>query len=193
MSRLQKLKDQLTPGTVYRRADLELWTTSVDRHLQELTADGSLKKLATGLYYAPKVSKFGKVPPNERDLVEGFLKDDSFLLVSPNAYNSLGLGTTQLYNTTWVYNHKRKGSFKLGELKFEFKLKSSFPNELSKEYLVVDFMNNLESLAEDTKFLKANLKKNAARFDTDELNQMARRYGTGKTRLLVRGITPPKK
>lgn len=25
------------------------------------------------------------------------------LIFSPNAYNSLGIGTTQFYNTTWVY------------------------------------------------------------------------------------------
>jgi hypothetical protein len=38
-------------------------------------------------------------------LVESFLKDSDFLMVKPNLYNTLGLGLTQLYNTTWVYNH----------------------------------------------------------------------------------------
>ncbi len=36
------------------------------------------------------------------------------LLASPNAYNSLGVGTTQLYDKTVVYNHKRHGEFHAG-------------------------------------------------------------------------------
>jgi hypothetical protein len=36
-----------------------------------------------------------------------------FLLTSPNAYNTLGVGTTQLYDKTVVYNHKRHGHFML--------------------------------------------------------------------------------
>ena len=46
--------------------------------------------------------------------MEAFLRDHRFLLTSPNAYNSLAFGTTQLYNQTVVYNHKRHGQFELG-------------------------------------------------------------------------------
>lgn len=121
------LRQYIKPGEVYRRSDLEYYSTAIDRHLASLTKDGTLVKLNQGLYYAPKQSKFGIVPPDDRQVVERFLKDDDFLLVSPNTFNSLGLGLTQLYNTTWVYNHKRKGEFQLNGKTFEFKLKSSFP------------------------------------------------------------------
>jgi hypothetical protein len=47
-------------------------------------------------------------------LVKAFLKTDRFVLTSPNAYNQLGLGTTQLYNKRVVYNQKRHGTFPLG-------------------------------------------------------------------------------
>jgi hypothetical protein len=43
------------------------------------------------------------VPPAEETLIRSFLKDDRFLLTSPNVYNSLGIGTTQLYNKQLVY------------------------------------------------------------------------------------------
>ena len=131
------LRQHIKQGDVYRRSDLEYYSTAIDRHLAQLTKDGTLVKLKQGLYYAPKQSKFGVVPPDDRQVVERFLKDKDFLLVSPNTFNSLGLGLTQLYNTTWVYNHKRKGEFQLNGKTFEFKLKSSFPKNITREYLLL--------------------------------------------------------
>jgi len=114
MKKVEELKKHLKPGMVYRRSDLTKWSNSVDRHLEALVKEGTLQKLSQGLYYFPKESVFGKTPPEEETLVRSFLKDDRFLLTSANAYNSLGVGTTQLYNQRMVYNHKRHGEFKLG-------------------------------------------------------------------------------
>ena len=141
---MERLKKHIKPGGVYRRSDLEYYSSAVDRHLNQLTDNGSLMKLSQGLYYAPRNSKFGVVPPSDHTLVERFLKDSSFLLVSPNAYNSLGLGLTQLYNTTWVYNHKRRGEFELYGKNLLFILKSGFPaivrkSRLPKRMLLLSF------------------------------------------------------
>ena len=73
-----------------------------------------------GFMLYPKETVFGKAPAEDDKLVGTFLKDDRFLLASPNAYNSLGVGTTQLYDKTVVYNHKRHGDFVLGGRKFRF-------------------------------------------------------------------------
>jgi hypothetical protein len=43
-STLEQLKRHLRPGRVYRREDLLPWSQSVDRHLKELTVDGTLQK-----------------------------------------------------------------------------------------------------------------------------------------------------
>ena len=61
MEQLDALKKKLRPGEVYRRADLQQWSKSVDRHLQELVKDGTLEKMSGGLYYVPAPSTFGKV------------------------------------------------------------------------------------------------------------------------------------
>jgi hypothetical protein len=185
---MELLRQHIKPGEVYRRSDLEYYSTAVDRHLSQLTKDGLLMKLGQGLYYAPKKSKFGMVPPNDHDLVERFLKDKSFLLVSPNAYNSLGLGLTQLYNTTWVYNHKRHGEFVLNSKKLQFKLKSAFPDTLSREFLVIDLLNNLDELAEDQEQIIKSFQKNVDRFETLELMKMAQQYGSGATKKLLKSV-----
>jgi hypothetical protein len=107
MTKLQELKRHLRPGRVYRRAELARWSNAVDRHLKQLLDDGTLTKLAPGLYAYPKETAFGKAPAEDDKLIERFLRDRRFLLASPNAYNTLGVGTTQLYDKTVVYNHKR--------------------------------------------------------------------------------------
>jgi hypothetical protein len=182
------LRQHIKQGEVYRRSDLEYYSAAIDRHLAKLTKEGTLIKLNQGLYYAPKQSKFGVVPPDDHQLVERFLKDDNFLLVSPNTFNSLGLGLTQLYNTTWVYNHKRKGECKLNGKTFEFKLKSSFPKKISREYLLVDLLNNLDSLAEDQSNAIDKLQNNVRSFNADALMKATQQYGTGKTKRILKSI-----
>jgi Family of unknown function (DUF6088) len=127
---------------------LAQWSNAVDRYLKQLVSHGTLTKLALGLYLYPKETAFGKAPAEDDKLVETFLKDSRFLLVSPNAYNMLGVGTTQLYDQTVVYNHKRHGSVTLGRRTFDFRMRPSFPKRLSREFLLVDLVSNLDRLVE---------------------------------------------
>ncbi|MGB5178838.1 MAG: hypothetical protein WBP44_08940, partial [Gammaproteobacteria bacterium] len=143
---------------------------------------GVLQKLQNGLYYYPKHSAFGQVPADERELVRRFLKEDDFLLTSPNAYNTLGLGTTQLYNTRVVYNHKRHGHFTLGGLTFDFRRKPRFPRKITEEFLLIDLLNNLPTLAENTEMLRARAGKIAKELDANKLRLAARNYGKVATR-----------
>jgi len=184
-SALGRLRLRLKKGHVYRREDLLGDSNAVDRHLKQLVDAGDLEKLAQGLYYAPKSSAFGKVPPKDDELVEAFLKDENFLLLSPNSYNSLGLGTTQLYNKTVVYNHKRHGVFKLGNRSFDFRVKPRFPKKLDKEFLFVDLLNNLDSLAENQGDVLANAQKQLSKFEVSKLQKTVSVYGAGRTKKRV--------
>ncbi len=185
MSKLKELKRHLKRGRVYRRADLEKWSTSVDRHLHALVMDGTLEKLSTGVYYYPKETVFGKAPADERELVSAFLKDDRFLLTSPNNYNALGLGTTQLYNDKTVYNHKRHGIFKLGNRKFNFQVRHHFPDKLSAEFLVVDMVNNLDRVAEDTDAILTKLQGKVRQMDKTKLKASLINYGNARARRVL--------
>lgn len=122
MSALNELKKRLRPGQVYRRQDLAKWSTAVDRHLRQLVDEGRLKKVSGGLYMAPRKTRYGlAAPAHAEKLVETFLKDNRFLMVSPSAYNSLGVGATQLYNEPVVYNLKRHGRFEPGGRVYDFR------------------------------------------------------------------------
>ena len=185
---MNTLFQHINQGEVYRRSDLEYYSTAIDRQLAQLIKGGKLVKLNQGLYYAPMQSKFGVVPPDDHLLVERFLKDEDFLLISPNSFNTLGLGLTQLYNTMWVYNHKRKGEFILNGKSFDFKLKNSFPQKITREYLLVDLLNNFESLAEDKKNIVDKLTRNVLSFNMDALMKATQQYGNGTTKRIIKLI-----
>lgn len=177
MSALTKLKKRLRPGQVYRRADLMRWSNAVDRHLKQLVDEGRLVKVSGGLYMAPQKSRFGEAPADPRKLVSGFLKDDRFLMVSPNAYNALGVGTTQLYNETVVYNHKRHGHLDLDGRPFDFRMKPVFPKKVSREFLLVDLLNNVDRLAEDQESVLHRAKARAGEMNAKTLRKAVQNYG----------------
>ena len=180
------LADELQAGRVYRREDLARLSNAVDRHLTQLVSTGTLKKLAQGLYYAPKQSSFGPLPPTDEQVVRGFLRDNEFLVFSPSSYNTLGLGTTQLYNSTLVYNHKRHGVFKLGNRQFHFRVKPRFPKKLTPEFLYVDLLNNLEELAEDRDSVLSQARTKYLSFNQSLLLKTLDNYGSMATRKRVR-------
>lgn len=182
MTKLQELKKHLRPGQVYRREDLARWSNAVDRHIKQLQGDGTLTKLAPGLYTIQKETVFGKAPAEDDKLVGTFLRDHRFLLASPNAYNSLGVGTTQLYDKTVVYNHKRHGLFSLGGRTFDFRVKPAFPRALSPEFLLVDLVNNVDRLAESKNEVLTRVKERAGSYDVPRLQRAARDYGNVRTK-----------
>lgn len=177
-----RLAGELKAGRVYRREDLARLSNAVDRHLRVLVSKGKLLKLAQGLYHAPKQSNFGPLPPADDEVVKGFLRDKEFLVFSPSAYNAVGLGTTQLYNKTLVYNHKRHGVFSLGNRQFDFRVKPRFPKKLSPEFLYVDLLNNLEELAEDRDEVLHQARSKLSSFNASRLREAVERYGNMATR-----------
>ncbi len=182
---LDRLRNHLKPGQVYRRRDLTDLSTNLDRHLKKLVEEGSLRKLQRGLYLCPESSSFGEAPAEEDELLKKFLRSDKFLAYSPNTFNSLGLGTTQLYNTRTVLNQKRHGSFLLNGRRYFFHRKLNVPKKLTKEVLLVEMLNNLKKLAEDPDELLDNVQSQLSSYDRKSLMTAAAKFGTCSTQKKV--------
>lgn len=189
---------QWRAGRVFRRKDISGQSANVDRELSRRLQTGQVCKAARGLYYVPKQTPFGPVPPEPERLLAKFLGDKRFLVFNPSAYNTLGLGTTQLYNRTTVYNHKRHGNFNLAGFEFDFRQKRQFPSakQVTREFWLVDMLNNLSTLAEDPTTVLQRLQAKLATFDAVQLATAARLYGTEHTRkqvtaLLAAQTAPP--
>ncbi|MDI1327532.1 MAG: hypothetical protein PSV23_12135 [Brevundimonas sp.] len=185
MSALNELKKRLRPGQVYRRQDLKKWSTAVDRHVRLLVDEGRLKKVSGGVYMAPRKTRYGMAPASAEKLVATFLKDDRFLMVSPSAYNGLGVGTTQLYNEPVVYNLKRHGRFELGGRFYDFRKKPSVPAKLTQEVLLVDLLQNLDRLPEDKAEVLPRALCRAREMNPSRLAKAARDFGSVRAERLV--------
>lgn len=186
----EQFADRLKPGYVYRRNSLLPYSKALDRDLAHLVRLGLLEKIASGLYYVPEKSRFGVVPPKDKEVVRAFLRDDEFLMFSWNEYNNLNLGLTQLYNHTIVYNYKRHGIFKFGNRLFDFRrLSHGFPKQLTQAFLIVDLLNNLNELSEDSGKIKANIEHQLSRTNfLKEVYQYAIKYGKVATRKFLDGL-----
>jgi hypothetical protein len=188
MPTLDELKRHLESGQVYRRTDLAQWGNAVDRHLKQLVKDGVLQKVFHGGYACLKKMSFGNAAPEDYKLVKAFLKTDDFLLFSSNTYNALGIGTTQLYNEQVVYNRKRHGKLKLGNRTFSFQMKTCFPKDVSKEFLLVNLVNNINKLAEEQDVVLTHVSCMAANMDISSLKKDVQLYGGVRARKLFASI-----
>jgi hypothetical protein len=182
MKNAEKLKEKMQPGKVYRRQDLLGFSTALDRDLNTLVAKREVQRAAGGLYYRPLKNPFGMTPPDDREIVRAFLKTDDFLLTSYNYFNQLGLGLTQVYNDSLVYNHKRSGEFTLGGKRFTFRMVPAYPRELCKEFLLVDLLNNLRNLPDDTGLVLKNLKSRLSEFNAQAVRECLAQYGRPASR-----------
>jgi hypothetical protein len=172
----------LKAGRVYRRRNLAPHSSSVDREMRQLMAVGRLGKLAHGLYYVPTKSIFGPLLPLDQESIAAILGTRNFLVFSPSVYNTVGLGTTQLYKSTWIYNHKRHGIFKILGREYEFRIKQRFPRKLTAEFLYVDMLNNLDKLAEDHNVVLLKAHKKVQTMDMPKLQQVINQYANASTR-----------
>jgi len=182
---LKPIKSALEPGKVYRRRDLVKFSSNLDRYLPKLVAEGVLRKLRRGLYACPADTAFGEAPPDEQRLLKTFLKDDHFVVFSLSVFNSLGLGTTQLYNQRIVVNRKRHGEFVLGERAYFFHRRREVPSskQLTTEYFVIELLNRLNELAEDQDAVLTRLKEKLVTFDTKRLLYAKKHYATYSAQL----------
>ena len=184
----QKKDPHLVSGRVYRTQDLEKMSrnTNPTRLARRLVDEGKLVRLRRGIYAAPEPSRFGNVPPRDEELLRRFLKSDAFVFTGPDRWNALGLGTTQTFATTLVYNKKRTGTFELDGRKFELR-RVAFPPKPTAEWYAVDLLKNAPKVGTSLPDLEAALGRAVSRgtLAADRLRTAAKRYGTLRTQTAV--------
>jgi hypothetical protein len=172
----------LKPGCVYRTQALAKFSANPTRLAKRLVRDQKLVPLGKGLFAHPVKGRFGAVPPDDDELMRGFLDGAPYVFTGSELWNALGLGATAMFAMRLVYNTKRSGVFELGGRRFLLR-RVAFPSNPSKEWFVVDLFENAEkagvSRAELSRALARAL--NEGTFERERLRQMAERFGTKRT------------
>ena len=109
--------NRMPKGYVFTYAD---FTTEVNRKeaiiktLNRMVASGKIVKLAKGKYYKPEETVFGKLQPNQNQMVKDLLESNGKIvgyLTGYSIYNQLGL-TTQVSNTIQIGKNHVRGAIK---------------------------------------------------------------------------------
>lgn len=172
-----------TKGKVYRTQELARYDSNPTRLASSLVKRGLLRRLRSGLFYAPKRGAFGEVPPSEAALLRGYFGGKPYLRSGPSVWNALGLGTTAVESVPLVYNTTKTGTETLGDKRFEFR-RVKFPRKVDREYLVVDLFENLDRAGADLEDVQRALgiALRQGRFDAHRLLERAKDYGSRATR-----------
>ena len=177
-------------GRVYRTRDLKKLSSNPTRLAQNLVQEGKLRKLRNGLFYVPKKGTFGDVPPSEDAILKALFGSNSYLKTGPSVWNSLGLGTTAVEAIPLIYNKSKTGLEQIGRKKFEFR-RVRFPRKPSKEFFVVDLLQNLDRAGADPGEMKQALGQalRNGRFDGPTLLEMAEKYGSKSVEHTIMEVT----
>lgn len=93
---LRQFIEDTPPGNTIFRTDFPQYNAEfVGNVLSRLVTDGVVVKLAQGIYYRPKMSRFGAIKPSIPQIAESIAKRDNaqILPVGETALNELGLST----------------------------------------------------------------------------------------------------
>lgn len=111
-------------GKVYRRSDLSQRSGLENRNNRRLSEKGFLRKVSCGIYHKLKNSICCAVPADIDYLLPSFRKDNNYLIIHPDWYHGIGIGTTQLYKCYCIYICRRHGIVKLDNMDYQFILRS---------------------------------------------------------------------
>jgi hypothetical protein len=109
--------DRLPKGYIFTYSDFDTEQNSKEaiiKALNRLASSGKIVKLAKGKFYKPETTPFGKLQPNQSQIVKDLLETDGKVtgyLTGYSIYSQLGL-TTQISNTIQVGKNEVRPTFK---------------------------------------------------------------------------------
>lgn len=156
--------DRLPKGYVFTYAD---FTTEVNQKeavikaLNRMAASGKIAKLSKGKYYKPETTPFGKLQPNQAQVVKDLLEENGKItgyLTGYSIYNQLGL-TTQVSNTIQIGKNQVRPNFKRERYTIAFVKQK---NTITKEN--IPLLQVLDAIRYIKKIPDANIESSCKRF-----------------------------
>lgn len=173
--------DRLPNGHVFTYTDFSMEVNqkeAVIKALNRMVASGKITKLSKGKYYKPENTPFGKLQPNQAQVVKDLLEENGKIkgyLTGYGIYNQLGL-TTQVSNTIQIGKNQVRSKFRRDFYTISF-IKQK--NTITKEN--IPFLQILDSIRYIKKIPDASIESSCKRFlaiikklDEKEINTLVR-------------------
>lgn len=128
----EKLSGQITEAAYYKT-------------LQRMCESGELVKIAKGTYHLPKVSKYGIVPPSEKEIVTAFTENKTGTVIGYSLYNALNL-TTQIPKTITVMSSALEGLTKSIRNVIVYQVPLEFSKEITSMIHGLEVLQNFNSI-----------------------------------------------
>lgn len=113
--------------------------------LQRMCESGELLKIAKGTYHLPKFSKYGIVPPSEKEIVSAFIENKTGTIIGYSLYNSLNL-TTQIPKTVVVVSSSIDSFTKSIRNVIVHQMPVEFSEEIQNMVHALDVLQNFNSI-----------------------------------------------
>lgn len=91
----------IVANELYKKVATELSEQNFYKSLERLHKSGKLAHLTKGLYYRPKVGRFGQVPISEKEIVHHYIKNNRGVMIGYRMYNEKGI-TSQISKRTEI-------------------------------------------------------------------------------------------
>lgn len=85
----------IVANELYKTIDQKMPEQTFYKSLERMSKSGKLVHLTKGLYYRPKIGRFGNIPISEEEISDYYLKAGQGVMVGYRMYNKKGL-TTQV-------------------------------------------------------------------------------------------------
>lgn len=186
--------DRLSKGYMFTYADFITEVNgkeAVIKSLNRMAASGKIVKLAKGKFYKPETSVFGKLPPNQVQIVKDLLESNGKLtgyLTGYSIYNQLGL-TTQVSNIIQIGKNEIRASFKRERYSIVFiKQKNTITKENIPLLQILDAIRYIKKIPDTTVADACNrllaIIKNLSMRDKSTIVRLALKYSPATRALL---------
>lgn len=149
--------------------------SAVSSTLKRLQKTGIIERLSKGMYYRPKKTQYGTLPPTESEVLKALLKTKSKGHVSGiTAFNALGL-TTQVPNVVVIAGDNSPRFRTIGQLKIKFTKGDGATNLKDTKILqILDAMQSIKKISgTNVTDAFAALKQKIETLTEDEIKRMA--------------------
>jgi hypothetical protein len=156
--------DRLPKGYIFTYKDFRLEVNkqeAIIKALNRLVESGRIAKLSKGKYYKPETTKFGKLMPNQKQIVNDLLEDNGKItgyLTGYSIYNQLGL-TTQVSNSIQIGKNEIRPKIKRNNYNIVF-IKQK--NTITKENITL--LQILDSIRYIKKIPDTSIESSCKRF-----------------------------